>query len=182
MVTAADPVNSRIEKFIDKAVAAGAEVIRLEGQGAAIAYLKIFLRDNDVRSFLVSPELKARPPFREEFIGALEMLPAGELWADAGIVAADFGVAETGTLVHFDRSDEEKNVWTLPEICFCLLDNGKIVQDLEAIAPELSSHLARTDLPSPQVSLVTGPSRTADIENELTIGVHGPSRLVILMI
>jgi L-lactate dehydrogenase complex protein LldG len=171
-----------LDKFIDKAVAAGAEVVRFESAGAAVTYLGKYLQDNGVRSILVSPELKARPPFRDKFSGAPVTPPAGELWVEAGIVAADFGVAETGTLVHFDRSDEEKNVWTLPEICFCLLDNGKIVQNLEAIVPELSKHLGRTDLPSPQVSLVTGPSRTADIENELTIGVHGPARLVILMI
>jgi L-lactate dehydrogenase complex protein LldG len=171
-----------LDKFIDMAVAAGAEVVRLESADAAVTYLKNYLRDNGVRSILISPELRARPPFRDEFSGAPEKPPAGEIWADVGIVAADFGVAETGTLVHFDRSDEEKNVWTLPEICFCLLDNRLIVQNLEAIAPGLSKHLARTDLPSPQVSLVTGPSRTADIENELTIGVHGPARLIILII
>jgi L-lactate dehydrogenase complex protein LldG len=170
-----------LNEFIDKAIAAGAEVVPFESTGEAIRYLKKYLLDNGVRAILVSPALKTRPPFRDEFFGAPEKPPAGEIWADVGVVAADYGIAETGTLVRFDWSDDDKNVWTLPEVCFCFLERNRVVPALDAIAPLLTEHLARTDIASPQVSLITGPSRTADIENQLTIGVHGPSRLVILM-
>jgi L-lactate dehydrogenase complex protein LldG len=182
MVTAADPVNSLIEKFIDRARFGGAEIERFSNIQDVIDFLNQFFREHKIGKALIAPDLKESGQFAEAFPHLESRLEPDGLWVEAGIVAADFGVAETGTLVHFDRGDEEKNVWTLPEICFCLLENGKIVQNLEAIALELSKHLARTDLPSPQVSLVTGPSRTADIENELTIGVHGPARLIILII
>jgi L-lactate dehydrogenase complex protein LldG len=170
-----------IDRFVGKVKLAGAEIVNVSGFEAAAAFIADFMRKNDLKTAIISPDFKARPPFDAAFAGLGTGLPAGELWVDAGIVAADNGIAETGTLVHFDRSDDEKNAWTLPEVCLCVLDKAMIVPALEAIAPEISAHLARTDIASPQVSLVTGPSRTADVENQLTIGVHGPSRLVIIL-
>ncbi len=204
-----------IKRFIEKARIAGAEVERVADVRAAAAFIQDFLKKNDLRTALISPDLKLRPPFDREFAGTGTTLggdstaagapgfargstsavldrglyprASGEpearplIWVDAGIVAADHGVAETGTLVHFDRNDAEKNVWTLPEVCVCLLEARTVTASLDDLAPAFAAHLGRTDIPSPQVSLVTGPSRTADIEGQLTIGVHGPSRLVILL-
>jgi L-lactate dehydrogenase complex protein LldG len=171
-----------IEQFMEKALLAGAEIEHVAGLSGAARTIKEFLEKNNLKTALISPELKMRSPFDTEFAGFRTVLPADALWVDAGIVAADHGVAETGTLVHFDQSDSEKNVWTLPEVCLCLLDRRRIVADLSALGPEFAGHLGRTDISSPQISLVTGPSRTADIECQLTIGVHGPSRLIILIL
>jgi len=174
-------MNSLIERFIEKAQLAGAEVEQFCAIQDAVDFLQTFFRENKIETGLISSGLKAAGPFAEAF-PHFETRPAPEsLWIEAGLVAADHGVAETGTLVHFDLGDDEKKAWTLPETCLCLLDKQAIVPDLEAIAPQIAGHLAKTGSPSPQVSLVTGPSRTADIENQLTIGVHGPSRLIILL-
>jgi L-lactate dehydrogenase complex protein LldG len=170
-----------IERFIEKARIAGAEVERVADVRAAAAFIQDFLKKNDLRTALISPDLKLRPPFDREFAGTGTTLGGDSIWVDAGIVAADHGVAETGTLVHFDRSDTEKNVWTLPEVCICLLEARAVTASLDDLAQAFAAHLGRTDIPSPQVSLVTGPSRTADIEGQLTIGVHGPSRLIVLL-
>jgi L-lactate dehydrogenase complex protein LldG len=172
-----------IENFVEMAKAAGAEVVFCDSEAEAVRSIKKYLGDAGARTILLSAELKERSPvLAAGFPGALDKLPAGEMWADVGVVGADYGVAETGTLVRLDRSDDEKNVWSIPEVCVCFLDRHKIVPSLDAAALAIAGHLARTDLASPQVSLITGPSRTADIENRLTIGVHGPSRLVILLI
>ena len=173
---------THIDKFIEKAKVADAEVELFPSVQRAVQFLKDFLSKNEIKGAIISKALKKRDPFDKEFSSLSGQLSADSIWVDAGIVSADYGIAETGTLIHFDASDEEKNVWTLPETCLCLLEKKKIVPHLEAIAPEIASHLARTDISSPQVSLVTGPSRTADIECQLTIGVHGPARLVILLI
>jgi L-lactate dehydrogenase complex protein LldG len=170
-----------LDRFIAKAKLAGAETAPVSGPEAAAAFIADFLKKNGLKTAIISPDLKIRPPFEAAFAGVGTALPPGALWVDAGIVSADYGIAETGTLVHFDGSDDEKNAWTLPEVCLCVLDAVKIVPALEAIAAEISAHLGRTDVASPQVSLVTGPSRTADVENQLTIGVHGPSRLIIVL-
>lgn len=175
-------MNPSLDQFIAAARIAGAEVESIGSLGAAVAWLNEFFRVHRLRSVIISPELKQRDPFRTEFSSLPVSLTKESLWVDAGLVAADWGIAETGTLVHFDRGDEEKNVWTLPEICLCLLEERRIVPRLEAISAEISGHLSQTACPAPQVSLITGPSRTSDIESQLTIGVHGPSRLVILLI
>jgi len=174
-------MNRLIERFIEKAKLAGAEVERMSGFDDAVRHVKDFFKKNHIRSAMISPELKRRDPFGHEFFDLETGLRTGSLWVEAGLVAADYGIAETGSVVHFDRTDEEKNVWTLPDICLCLLEGTKIVPGLESIAGEISGHLSQTEIPSPQVSLITGPSRTSDIESQLTIGVHGPSKLVILL-
>lgn len=167
---------------MEKATSAGAEVKQFSSIQDGVFFLKDFLEKNQVKSCLISRDLKRIIPFDKEFPHLATPLPEDSLWVDAGIVAADYGVAETGTAVHFSQSDEEKNVWTLPDICFCLIERKKIVPNLESIAPEISNHLARTDISSPQVSFITGPSLTADIECQLTIGVHGPVRFIILLV
>jgi len=170
------------ERFIEKAILAGAEVEPTSGLNDAARHVKDFLKKNNIRSAIISPELKRRDPFKQEFSELETGLTTGSLWVEAGLVAADYGIAETGSVVHFDRTDEEKNLWTLPDICICLLERTKIVPGLESISAEISGHLSQTKIPSPQVSLITGPSRTSDIESHLTIGVHGPARLVILLL
>jgi L-lactate dehydrogenase complex protein LldG len=171
-----------IEKFAEMAKAAGAEVETPGNLVEAISFIKEYLGKAGLDGALISPDLKNRNPFDKEFFDLETKLCGRNLWVEAGIVAADYGLAETGTLVHLDRSDEEKNAWTLPEVCFCFLEQEKIVPSAEAIESLISGHLSRTDVSSPQVSFITGPSRTADIECRLTIGVHGPSRLVILIV
>jgi len=173
-------MNSLIERFIEKAQLAGAEVYPISNTQDAVDFLKGFFRNQKIDKGLISAGLKAAAPFAEAFSGFETKTES--MWVDAGLVVADYGVAETGTLVHFDLGDDEKKAWTLPETCFCLLEKQAIVPDLEAVALRIAGRLAKTGSPSPQVSLVTGPSRTADIENQLTIGVHGPSRLIILLI
>jgi len=171
-----------IEQFVERAGMAGAEIERIPSLDEAVVFLKNFFLENRLQTAIISPELKRRDLFRTEFSGFPTGLKEGSLWVEAGLGAADWGIAETGTLVRFDRGDEEKNVWTLPEICLCLLEEARIVPRLEDISAEIAGHLSPTALPSPQVSLITGPSRTSDIESVLTIGVHGPSRLIIVLI
>ena len=175
-------MNRMIERFIEKAKLAGAEIERPVRLGSAVSAVKDFFKKNNIQSAIISPDLKRRDPFQDEFSDLETGLTAGSVWLEAGLVAADYGIAETGSVVHFDRTDEEKNVWTLPDVCLCFLERTKIVPSLENISAEISGHLSQTAIPSPQVSVITGPSRTSDIESKLTIGVHGPSRLVILLV
>jgi L-lactate dehydrogenase complex protein LldG len=176
MVTA-----SLVDRFIAGAVSAGAEVFRAHDLRAAMAAAARLIEDERIRTILVSPSL--REAAEEAGLDARMPGAAADIAAvEAGIVRADFGAAETGTLVRLDSGDEEKLLWTLPPICICLLESRTIVPDLQSLASVLSGHLARTGRPGPQVSFVTGPSRTADIEGQLAIGVQGPARLVIGLI
>ncbi len=86
---------------------------------------------------------------------------------DAGI-EADYGIAETGSLVFIPARDRARASWLDLEVLDVELPEDRIVRDLEGLFALLQS-----DMPS-AVAIVTGPSRTADIEQTLVVGVHGP--------
>jgi L-lactate dehydrogenase complex protein LldG len=170
-----------VDRFTAGALGAGAEVFQVRDISGALAATALLFSKESIRTAVASRSLL---DVTQE--GGLAIGPSEEIddiaAAQAGLVLADYGAAETGTLVHLDSDDAERLVWTLPPLCVCLLERRKIVPDLESLAGVISGHLGRTGLPGPQVSLITGPSRTADIECQLTIGVQGPARLVILVI
>ena len=99
--------------------------------------------------------------------------------AAAGLTGANFAIAATGTVVLESTLEEMRLATTLPAKHFVLLDPRKIVADSSAAVPLLRQLHAR--LPQTFLAYITGPSRTADIERVLTIGVHGPKELHILL-
>lgn len=100
--------------------------------------------------------------------------------AAAGVTSAGFAIADTGTLVLESTAEDVRLASTLPPRHFVLLDRSKIVADgLAAVAPLRQLHQQQ---PRNYIAYITGPSRTADIERVLTIGVHGPKQLYILLL
>jgi L-lactate utilization protein LutC len=170
-----------VGRFAVAAVAAGAEVFRAPDLAGALAVAARLFKEAGVERALAARAVQAGAAAS----GLAVDLPEDvERIAEAGaaLVRADFGAAGTGTVVRLDEDDEEKLAWTLPRLCVCLLDGERIVPDLQDLAGTIADHLSRPAVPGPQVSLVTGPSRTADIENQLTIGVQGPSRLAVILV
>ncbi len=98
--------------------------------------------------------------------------------ADAGITSVDYGVAETGTLAVLARPGQGRSVSLLPPIHIAVLDTRNIVFELAGLFARIAADGA---LPS-ALTLITGPSRTGDIELVLTIGVHGPGELHLILI
>lgn len=96
--------------------------------------------------------------------------------ARVGITGAAYAVAATGTLALVSDRVEVRLASTLPEIHVALVDSGRILPDLAALLGRLGPAQTR------YLALVTGPSRTADIERVLTIGAHGPRRLVVVLV
>ncbi len=94
----------------------------------------------------------------------------------AGITGVLAAVAETGTLVIPSGSGRPLTASLLPEIHIAVLRKSDILPDLET-ALRLPDVVG-----SASVALVSGPSRTADIEMTLTIGVHGPGELRVFVV
>ena len=92
-----------------------------------------------------------------------------------GISCMDWGVACTGTLLSNSSAVDRRLVSTLPPIHIALLPASRIVTDMATALQNLDVRKCAF------VAAITGPSRTADIERVLTIGVHGPRRLLILL-
>jgi L-lactate dehydrogenase complex protein LldG len=110
-------------------------------------------------------------------IEALTVAPNDIFSYDVGISTAQAAIAETGTLV-LDSADERHRLVSLvPPVHIAIVDASRICETLaEALA------LLRQDKElSRAVTFVTGPSRTADIELTLTVGVHGPQELYVIV-
>jgi L-lactate dehydrogenase complex protein LldG len=134
----------------------------------------------------------ADPALAEGLAQAAPSLPAAEaerdpaslLPAEWGVSWAVCGVAETGSLiVHIDPPDARLTTM-LPAVHAALLPDTAIVENLQdglLVTRDRILRLQREGQPS-YLSWVTGPSRTADIERVLTIGVHGPRELHILVV
>ena len=100
--------------------------------------------------------------------------------AAAGVTGANFAIAETGSIALESTDEQVRLATTLPERHFVLLDPTKIVADGQAAIPYVRQ--LHENSPRNYLAYITGPSRTADIERVLTIGVHGPKELHILLL
>jgi len=96
---------------------------------------------------------------------------------DIGVSTAQAAIAETGTLVLESESERHRLVSLVPPVHIAIVDAAVICQTLgEALAA-----VGRGSELSPTITLITGPSRTADIELTLAIGVHGPQELYVVV-
>ncbi len=95
--------------------------------------------------------------------------------ADVGISGVDLIVAETGSLAILARPAEPRSLSLLPPVHIAVAERAQLVPDLFDLFE------ARGEMPS-CVSLITGPSKTGDIELRLVTGVHGPGELHVILI
>jgi L-lactate dehydrogenase complex protein LldG len=99
--------------------------------------------------------------------------------ADAGVCVALAGLAETGTVVVGSGPEGALLASLLPPACLVILPAGDVHAGLSAWLQGSGSRSLQSHA---SLSLVTGPSRTADIEMTLTMGVHGPGRWIVVIV
>ena len=115
--------------------------------------------------------------FAENAVAAGFVVHRGEApeLADAGVSVASWGLADTGSVVLAASPEEPRQRHLLPPVHVSLLDEDRIVPGLaelfEAVGAALPSALV----------IVTGPSRSADIEQRLIVGVHGPAEVHVVL-
>ncbi len=98
--------------------------------------------------------------------------------AEVGITSADYGLADTGTLVMLSSAEEARLVSLLPPAHIAVVPKERVLSGLDEL-------FALLPLPAEQTSamvLITGPSRTADIEQILVRGVHGPGEIQVVVV
>ncbi len=98
--------------------------------------------------------------------------------ADIGITSADYALAATGTLVMLSSLNEPRLVSLLPPTHIAIFPRSRILANLD----ELLSILPRPADQTSSMVLITGPSRTADIEQILVRGVHGPGQVYAVIV
>ncbi len=100
--------------------------------------------------------------------------------ADVGITVAEAGLADSGAILISSSENESRSVSLLPVEHIALLPADRIVASLLQTVGLLRTHTGREGTSA--VTIVGGPSKTADIEKVLVTGVHGPATLTIVVI
>ena len=171
--------HERIALFVSMAEEAAATVARVESLAHVPGAVADFLRrENLPARAVVAPdaqlddaqwdgnsllEVRRGPPTAEDQVG---------------VSGAFAGIAETGTLVLLSGADRPTTLNLLPESHVVVLHRDQIVGTYEDGWDRIR---VRGSMPR-TVNLVTGPSRSADIEQTLQLGAHGPRRLHIILV
>ncbi len=172
--------------FKMRAEAVNAEVHRFRSGSAALDFVLRFLQKEGVTDNPGSYAVWADCRFLDgadrkqlsEKVPGLKFDFSRETAAESkiGITQMDWAVADTGSLVQDSTAVEQRLASSLPLIHVALAATDRLLADLPSlltkIGPKESGYMA----------VITGPSRTADIERVLTIGVHGPERLIIIFV
>jgi len=101
---------------------------------------------------------------------------------DLGVTKADYGIAETGTIVDISYTDEHRLLSALTRVHVAVLERSRILARLSDLSPIMSGLLNPENPQKPAVSFIGGPSRTSDIELKSVLGVHGPHEVHVVLI
>jgi L-lactate utilization protein LutC len=187
-VAGADPTR----RFRDEFAASGGQTHLVPDQQTAIAKIMELVQAKSARRVLVGSsavldslglparlrglgievmETHARPPdsAREAFFAA-----------DLGITGVDYLIAETGSIALLTRADEPRSLSLLPPVHIAVARTSQVLPDLfDLFGPSIWGDTPV--LPS-CLTLITGPSKTGDIELRLVTGVHGPGEVHVVLI
>lgn len=133
-----------------------------------------FLKQINLRRFLEIKGLGFASPNSKE-----EMAKA-----DIGITEADFGIAETGTIVLISNDKKPRLASLIPPVHVAIIEFGVIVETLNDLFFLLANTAGEGDslkTVSSCITFITGPSRTGDIELIIALGVHGPKELHVII-
>ncbi|MBI9085198.1 MAG: lactate utilization protein [Desulfobacterales bacterium] len=98
---------------------------------------------------------------------------------DIAFTVADYGIAETGTLVLDSTSEDLRLATMVSEVHVAVLPLSRLRRTAFELEPELTEMMQN---PTRYIAFITGASRTADIERVLALGVHGPLELHVLLL
>lgn len=163
-----------VARFVQELEALGGKAYRTTQSELTDAVLGV-LSDREIGAALVWEAIRGLDQDRLHEAG-VTLVRHVDPGTRAGITGADFAVAQTGTLALLSGKGQPLSASLLPEVHIAVIRSSQIAWSLEDViqAPELTRASAAV--------LITGPSRTADIEMTLTIGVHGPRELHVFIV
>ena len=179
-------VHALVETFREKVEPLGVRIEHVAGSEAAADLIAAAARERGVTQVFVSIELEEAAPALVTRLRALgvEVTPCADaseaLDAPTGLSLAVRAVAETGSVMLAERTLEDRAVAMVTEASTVVCRSTDLVERLDDIVANLRAVASQPG--GGYATLVTGPSRTADIEMSLTVGVQGPSRVTTLFI
>jgi len=174
-----------LAQFAEEVKALGADLLTASSTAETAEAVVGYLRSHGYNRIALtgSPVLEDLVPLLEQggfLVERIASLPPEEgrsrlSSADAALTGADHALADTGTLVFTPHSLPDPLSATLPPCHIAVLTREQVLPHMWALFHE---HPAVKDTP---LFLVSGPSRTADIEKKLVLGAHGPSRMLVVV-
>ena len=101
--------------------------------------------------------------------------------ADIGITGVDYAIAETGSAVLLPRKGVSRVVSLVPPVHIAVVESGQVLPSLDELFTLRRQDFLDDDLGS-YMNLISGPSRSADIEYQLVTGVHGPGEVHMVLL
>ena len=178
--------TSMLATFTERAAPLDVTVERHQSSNAAAEAIVRLARETDAGRPVVASELVDAAP---ELIAAIETAglrivragtPAETRDVPLGLSLARLAVAETCSVLLAESTLDDRGVGLLVATQIVVCPTAALVASLDEAAPilrEIAGHPGGA-----YATLVTGPSRTADIERVLTVGVQGPARLIVLLV
>jgi L-lactate utilization protein LutC len=178
----ADP----LARFRETFAAGGGQLHVVDDHAGAVMFVLDLVRSRSIRRLLLGhgEVLDAVPivePLRAAGIEIVDVMAEREEWfrADMGLSGVDYLIAETGSVVLASRREQPRSLSLLPPLHIAVAERRQLLPDLfdlfSSIAPRSE------DLPA-CLSVITGPSKTGDIELRLVTGVHGPGEIHVVLI
>lgn len=191
------PASDLIGHFTRMLEDVGGHVVRVSDAQAAREWLVGFVAEQGMQRAVITRDVPVEnlATVLTDAGLAVTMPPAGDsvghaaseafrkacIDADVGVTGADFAVADTGTLVLLARSGSPRMASLLPPAHVAIVRSERFIPNLPVLIDRLRSDVWPNDLPS-AMTLITGPSRTGDIEQTLSIGVHGPGEVYVVVV
>jgi L-lactate dehydrogenase complex protein LldG len=165
-----------VERFVTMAQSESATVAKVTNDGEIPAAVAQYLKSHNLAAkFVASPALRSMgwPPHLDIDFGATR----GE--HESGVTPCLAAVAETGSVVLLSGENTPTSLNLLPDNHIVIVRRSQVVDNFEDVWRQLRAR--ETALPR-AVNLVTGPSRTGDIEQTIHLGAHGPRRVHIILV
>ena len=191
--SAVDPQSLKVE-FESENEKVGGNVAHVNSREDVMAYLQNLLATGDESSVSISDgflieELRLREWLLErgtEIVTwvattSIEAYKRKLLQCGIGVTCADYALADTGTVVLLSGREHHRLASLLPPVHVCLLPTERIFPNLALLLDHISDASYSRERPPHALTCITGPSRTADIEQTITTGVHGPKALHVLL-
>lgn len=174
------PENERLRLFIDMADEAAAELVELQSPAELVGAIESWAQENGVAHLVTASDEQIKNlGWSGNGTLVLEERVA-QVGDEASLTCAVCGIAETGTLMLYSGEESPTTLNFLPDTHLVILRASTIVGPYEdawqILRQATGGRMPRT------VNLITGPSRSADIEQKLQMGAHGPRRLVIFLL
>jgi len=171
----------KVNKFIEKVEASQASIERVSKRHLAKS-ISEWVRDHNLPNAIRMGSDERLAPIREQNKNMLEIKDGPSDGQDLVSVShGEGGVVETGTLALFSGKDNPTTLNFLPENHIVVLNESSIVDHYEDIWSLVRERFGEGVMPR-NLNFITGPSRSADIEQTLLLGAHGPIRLHVLLL